>query len=182
MGSPRQVILEDHTAVPSWEAFHRRPKHFAFETEISFLAHHYSLIKEAKGSEGICVFDFSPLQDMAYADVNLSLPQKRAFEGLFRQVRREIGQPAVLVHLVCSGKEELRRIKRRGRAVEGQLDTGYLDELNHAIGARVDQLPPGVRVVTIDSEAKDFAYRSSGQQDAIELILREVEAREQLRP
>lgn len=170
------VILEDYSSNPYWERFYQDPQRYAFETEIIFLIQHYSLIKQLDPAEGLVVLDFSPLQDMAYADVNLSEPRRRAFEGLFQQVMLEVGEPDILAKLECGPEEELKRVRSRGRGVESSMQLSYLGDLNRAIAARVARVSPRVRVVTIDSEANDFAHERSVQTEVVKLILAEAAA------
>ena len=175
-GDGQSVVLEDYTANPYWERFYEEPAKFAFETEISFLVQHYSLIKEADLSVGLHVFDFSPVQDLAYADLNLAPAQRIAFESVYRHIVSEIGEPNLLVHLVCGCEEELRRIKMRGRPVEEDISLAYLSSLNQAIEERVDRVTPGVRVITINSETEDFAHKRQTRRDITEMILAQAAA------
>lgn len=173
-GEAAGVIFEDHESNPFWEKFYRDPRRYVFETEISFLIQHYSLFKEAVPGAGLFVADFSLMQALSYADVNLSAPRRRALEVLYRQILREVGEPDIIVHLVCRPEEELERVRRRGRDVESGMKLGYLDELNRAILARIAQVSKRVRVMTVDSEANDFAQVRRVQIEMVELILAEA--------
>lgn len=150
--------LENFRANPFWSLFYKDPSRYAFETEITFLLQHYHAINNCDGVNELLICDFSPLLDLAYADVNLKGSQYDAFYAVYSEVKRSLPPPVLLVHLRCGAEEELRRIRARNRTEESQIDTSYLSALNSAVARRVKEASAELRVLEIDSEVIDFAH------------------------
>ena len=143
----------------------------AFETEVTFLLQHYSQIKIAMLALSTVAFDYSFLQDEAYARVNLDGRRLEAFEAVYRYVTDELPLPALIVHLRCSPEEELKRIKNRAREEEEAIQLSYLDALNRAIARAVNEVRASVRILEIDSAALDFAHNRQTQSQVVSDIL-----------
>ncbi|SEO84076.1 deoxynucleoside kinase [Aquisalimonas asiatica] len=152
-----RAMFEDFSSNPFYEKFYLDPEKYAFETEMVFLLQHYSLIRDQVELGELFCADFSILQDEAYANVNLGGERLRTFNEVVAQVRREIGGPDILVKLVCSPREEKRRMERRSRSVEVGVPVSYLSEINSKIDEEVKRVSGSVKVVTIDSERENFA-------------------------
>ncbi len=163
-----EPALEDFRANPFLAAFYSDPLRHAFETEITFLLQHYHQIKRGYAREATFACDFSPILDLAFADVNLSGSTKRAFLAVYEEVRRQLPLPVLVVHLQCSAPVLMERIRARKRAVEESITTEYLESVNNRLAARINELADERKLVTINSEKLDFATDES----AIETVLR----------
>lgn len=163
--------FEQFRSNPFWERFYENPSKHAFETEVSFLLQHYSDIKYVGPDPKGVLCDYSLLQDLAYADVNLTGGGYQAFKTVYAQVVAEIGMPGLLVHLTCRADAELQRIRARRRPQERGITTQYLTALNEAIRRRVRTLESTLHVVTIDSEANDFAHDTRTKKQIARLIM-----------
>jgi deoxyadenosine/deoxycytidine kinase len=169
-----EAEFEDFTKNPFWLLFYQAPNLHAFETEVTFLLQHYSKIKTSNPVLSLVAFDYSLLQDQAYARVNLDGRRLEAFESIYRFVTEELPPPALIVHLRCSPGEELRRIKIRAREEEKTIQLSYVHALNRAIACAVDEVRAGVRVLEIDSAALDFAHDSETRKKVVSDILAAV--------
>ena len=107
------------------------------------------------------VCDFSFLQDRAYASLNLTGPQLRAFESVYRHVVRVLRRPRLLIHLRCDPATELERIRKRSRSEELSIRIDYVAGLNNAVERHVARAARQTKVLTVDSAARDFAHRES---------------------
>ncbi len=173
-GAGYESILENFHQNPFWSSFYRNHKFYAFETEVTFLLQHYSEIKAATLDIGEIVCDFSLLQDQAYAETNLRGSQLQAFRAIYMQVLSEIPQPTLIIHLKCSAKEELIRIRRRARPEEVNIHSDYLESLNQAVAGGVVQFGGKVPVLSIDSAANNFADDISTQKRVVASIVAEL--------
>jgi deoxyguanosine kinase len=156
---------------PFWALFYQDPALHAFETEVTFLLQHYSQIKTSIFSPPTVAFDYSLLQDLAYARVNLDGRRLEAFEAIYRCVTDELPPPALIVHIQCSPAEELIRINNRAREEEKAIQLSYLETLNRAIAYAVNEVRASVRVLEIDSAALDFASDPQTQSQVVSDIL-----------
>src|SRR5438552_4026052 len=63
-----QLLLEDFSAVPFLEEFHRDPTGCALETEFAFLLQHYHQLRLAAQTGGEIITDFTFIKDPMFAD------------------------------------------------------------------------------------------------------------------
>lgn len=157
-GAGLRHALECFRINPFWKAFYSEPKRYSFETETTFLLQHYHGIKTLPKDQRMAVCDFSLLLDRAYADLNLRGKQSRIFADVYSYVLEELKYPCLLVHLRCDARTELGRIRRRGRRAEQPIEVDYLAALNRAVERRVAGFRKHVRVLTINSDERDFAH------------------------
>lgn len=147
--------LEQFQDNPFWRDFYDDPAKFAFETELTFLLQHYNDIKKNL-SISKAAFDFSLVQDLAYADVNLRGRRKSIFMALADDLLEEIGLPTLLVYLTCPPHIALQRIHKRKRDVESSITIDYLEALNLALEQRIVSVSNAVTVLRINSSEVDF--------------------------
>jgi len=152
--------LENFKDNPFWPLFYKDPKRHGFETEITFLLQHFSQIKQLTCS---AVCDFSLIQDLAYARVNLTGGRLTAFCAVYRQVVAEVTSPSLVVRLECSPQTELQRILRRQRQEERTIQLSYLSSLNDAITSAALEMRKDIPVIDIDSGSVDFANDQEAQ-------------------
>jgi deoxyadenosine/deoxycytidine kinase len=151
-----EPILEEFRSNPFWRDFCANPSSCSFETEIVFLLQHYHATKSASStSRRVC--DFSFLLDRAYADLNLGGSRRSVFDEVYDEVVAEVGSPRVLVYLHCTPRTQLQRIKARGRREERSLSIGYIADVNAAVRRSMSRLNGNVRVLSLDSDLRNFA-------------------------
>jgi deoxyguanosine kinase len=153
-------VLENFMDNPFWPLFYKDPERHAFETDITFLLQHYSQVKELT-KNAIC--DFSLIQDLAYARVNLRGGRLAAFRAVYEQVVEEVTRPSLVVHLECSAQTELQRILHRQRREEKKLQLSYLASLNEAISFAALEMRKSIPILEIDSGSVDFANNQKAQ-------------------
>ena len=164
------AVFENFRLNPFIENFYSNTELYSFETEISFLLQHYSQIKtEARRRESF-ICDYSLYLDSSYAHVTLQPSHLQIFKVLHGTVANEIGPPALLVHLRCSSRIELERIRDRHRTMENAITIQYLDGINHALEEHVSQATRSTKILEIDSEKLDFAHESIVQREVANLI------------
>lgn len=156
---------------PFWPLFYQNKNLHAFETEVTFRLQHYSRIKTTIPVPSTTAFDYSLLQDEAYARVNLDRDRLKAFEAVYHYIITELPPPGLIIHLECPPEEELRRIQSRARGEEKTIDLAYLDALNKAIAHAVDEIRARIPVLEIDSSALDFAHDPETQSRVVSDIL-----------
>lgn len=147
--------FEEFKRNPFYEAFYMNPVAYAFETELTFLLQHYHSIK-IHPTNDLLACDFSLLQDLAYADVNLTGNRYHIFLELFREIQQEIGHPQSIIYLTCPEDILLERIIARNREAETSITIDYLKSLAGALAARVRSASSQVNVISIKSDLVDF--------------------------
>ena len=148
-------IFENFQSNPFYEAFYFDPVAYSFETELTFLLQHYHSIKVASKNDRL-LCDFSLLQDLAYADVNLSGNRHHIFTDLIHEIQLEIGHPNTIIFITCPENILLERIKSRNREAETSITIDYLNALAEALSSRVKSICSETNVISIDSHLIDF--------------------------
>jgi deoxyguanosine kinase len=161
-------VIEKFEDNPFWSLFYQNPQEHSFETEITFLLQHYSQVKQANAAV-IC--DFSLLQDLSYAQINLKGERLATFRTVYRQVSRELPKPALIIRLECSAKTELKRISQRQRQAEQSVHASYLSALNRAIARNAARVSQTIPVTTIDSDVVDFENDDAAKRQVVADIL-----------
>lgn len=149
------TIFERFQENPFWKIFYQEPSKFAFETEITFLLQHYHAIKKQPLTNNYA-FDFSLLQDMAYADINLIGKRKKLFNELVENLIEEICYPDFLIYISCHPKIALKRIHQRSRDAENIISISYLEELSAAIEHQIAAVENTLPVLRVDGSTYEF--------------------------
>ncbi|SDY36184.1 deoxynucleoside kinase [Nitrosomonas sp. Nm33] len=163
-------ILENFQINPFWKAFYADPIGTAFETEITFLLQHYHQIKLAGKSESKIVSDFAMYLDLAYAHVTLQEDKRETFLSVYREVEKELGVPALLIHLKCDPETELKRIRERGRDVENLITIEYLQQINTQLEKILIEKANPHKLFVINSGLLDFAHDEDVKQSVLNKI------------
>ena len=164
------VLLERFQDNPFFAKFYSDRDAYAFETEITFLLQHYSLLREA--SSGIeAATDFSLALDLAYADVTLEPPDQDVFKAVLCRAIEKLGPPTLIVRLECDSRIELKRIQARARKEEEAISLDYLDSVDSALEvALAGDWFATVPVVRINSHALDFRIGGAGRTAVIQQV------------
>jgi deoxyadenosine/deoxycytidine kinase len=165
------AVFENFQSNPFIENFYSDPDFYGFETEVCFLLQHYSQIKTKALSSHITVCDYSLYLDLAYAHVTLSSSHLSTFSAVYSATMKDIGQPALLVHLRCGAKTEMERIRHRCRPMEQSISLEYLESINNSLGVYVEQARQQTKVIELDSEKLDFAHEAQVQAQVVKLVV-----------
>lgn len=164
------VLLEDFQTNPFLEAFYSDPLRYTFETEISFILQHYHQIKKDQVNSKVNICDFSFFLDLAYAEIGLGGSKLKAFQAIHDEIKGDLPVPALLVHLDCDAKKELRRVRNRGRVIEESVNIGFLEKLNKAVKRQVVNISGKTKVISIDSAQKNFVKDEAVKQELMKLV------------
>ena len=128
-----RLLLEDFSAVPFLEEFHRDPIGSALETEFAFLLQHYHQLRLAARGGGEIITDFTFTKDLLYADMNMTDEQERMIFGdLFCVLEKRLPSVSLVVFISATDELILHRIRGRARSFELAIDPAYYRNLNAA--------------------------------------------------
>jgi 2-amino-4-hydroxy-6-hydroxymethyldihydropteridine diphosphokinase len=118
-------------------AFYANSAGHAWEMELEFLARRAELLA-AGGAEWsdktrATVSDFWFDQSAAFARVWLPPEQWEAYRARWKEARRRVAGPRLVVFLEAAGEELVQRVERRGRACERGLSADQLDRIGQSI-------------------------------------------------
>ncbi len=88
--------LEDFTRISMLDDFYADPLSVSFETEISFTLQHYYQIKKALQGREHVIFDFSSVDDYAFALAILNEKEMGIYNQVFDYIIERIGKPQKL--------------------------------------------------------------------------------------
>lgn len=130
-----RLVLEAFHENPFLERFYQDRNRWAFQTQLSFLAHRFkqqnSLLKPDL-FHNLVVSDYSFDKDKIFAHQNLKGDELQLYESLFNLMQPRVPVPDLVVYLQASTKRLLQNIKLRGRPFENAMDPAYLEALNEA--------------------------------------------------
>jgi len=167
------VLYEDFHSNPFWKAFYANPGEYIFETELTFTLQHYHEIKKQKNAN-LVICDYSLLLDLAYANIGLTERKLEIYHQTLKEIYNDISQPDLYIYLECSENEELRRIRKRNRAVESNIELDFLLQLNDELLLYIDRLSQ-VNILKINSEQYDFVNSSMDKEKVLSMVGEKVD-------
>ena len=130
-----RLVLEEAEDNPFLTEFYRDRKRFAFQTQLSFLVQRCrqaQLISQQDMFRRVTISDYLFEKDKVFASVNLSERELTLYNKLAQVLSIEIPTPDLVVYLLARADVQLKRIKKRGRPYEKDIDKAYLRALSAA--------------------------------------------------
>jgi deoxyadenosine/deoxycytidine kinase len=166
------VVKEIVEENPFLEDFYRDRRRYAFQTQVTFLLSRYAqqqtLLQRDIFSPRV-VSDYLFQKDRIFANVNLNDKELNLYEKLFPILERDVPVPDLVVYLQASTPALLKRIAKRGRRFEQDMDVEYLQALNDAYNYfffHYDATP----LLVVDTGSLDFVENESQREDMIQRI------------
>lgn len=147
------LLLEKAEDNPFLERFYRDRTAYAFQTQIFFLFQRVRQMQEIAQpgmfSRGI-VSDFLFAKDALFARMNLDDEEYRLYAQIHSHMALSLPRPDLIIWLQAEPQTLLQRIRRRGIAMEQDIDAAYLQRLCDAYVEhfRADQSVPVLTVLT----------------------------------
>jgi deoxyguanosine kinase len=146
-----QLLLEDFSAVPFLEEFHRDPIGSAIETEFAFLLQHYHQLRLATRQSGELITDFAFAKDLVYAEMNMASDRERSiFKDLFHVLEKRLPPVSLMVFISASDDLVLHRIRDRARRFELAIEPDYYRNLNTAYESFFTDYPGAMLRISAD--------------------------------
>ncbi len=148
---------------PYLEDFYRDMRRWAFQSQVYFLTLKFRIHQELAASDQVVIQDRTIYEDAEVFAENLHRRgiltgrDYRAYRLLYETIRRSLPPPDLLIYLRSSLRTIRRRIRRRGRAFEQGVESGYLRDLNRLYRSWIRRytLSP---VVVLDADRLDFIH------------------------
>jgi len=153
-----KLLLEEFDENPFLSKFYSDRNRYAFQTQICFLLSRYRQQRQSvlqAISQGNLIADYTFEKDSLFAQLNLSGDELATYKLVHDALAERIPVPDLIVYLQVETEVALKRIARRDRTFERDMDRDYIDALNRAYEAHFGQYM-GTRLLTIDSSAIDF--------------------------
>src|SRR5262247_943666 len=131
--SQARLVLEEVEENPFLKDFYRDRERYAFQTQMHFLFSRFQQQRNLRQMELFSermVADYLFQKDRIFASLTLSERELALYERLVGWLELEVLTPDVVVYLQANPDTLLRRIQKRGRPFEKDMDPGYIRQLN----------------------------------------------------
>jgi deoxyguanosine kinase len=127
-----RLILEPVEENPFLPAFYEDARKNAFQTQLFFLLSRFQqqqqLFQQDLFARGT-VSDYLFAKDRIFAALTLDQNELSLYDRLYEALQPRVVKPDLVIYLQARTEVLLKRIARRGRAYERDLDPGYLEAL-----------------------------------------------------
>lgn len=168
-------FTEPNEENPFLDDFYEDMSRWAFNSQISFLAHKFRIHLELMETAGTVVQDRSIYEDaeiFARHLVKMDAMDDRewaTYQNLYTAMNRVLRPPDLLLYLKCGLQTIRKRIRQRGRESEQDIPVEYIKRLNRLYGSwlrRYDLSP----VVVIRTDKLDYISDFVHRQDLDEIL------------
>jgi deoxyadenosine/deoxycytidine kinase len=170
-----RLILEQVEDNPFLARFYEDRKQYAFQTQLWFLLSRYRQLSEAVAQQDLfhrmAVSDYMFAKDRIFANINLDDDELQLYNRVAGILEAQVPRPDVVVYLQASTSVLLRRISKRGRPYEFNMDPSYIGLLNEAYNHfffHYEQSP----LLVINTDEVDFVKSESDLGEIIDQILK----------
>lgn len=133
------------------------PQNFRFSSQMWFALSKFHEVLKSGGNSRLNVLDQSVLNVKAYTNILFRDEDARALgiiNDCFAYLDEKAGTADVLVNLICSPQEQLRRIRARSRSFEANVGLDYVLTLQTEINRLLEEARDhNISVINIDTEA-----------------------------
>jgi deoxyguanosine kinase len=159
-----EILLEVFEENPFLSDFYADRERYAFQTQIFFLLSRYHqqrrTVHELLATGKDLFADYTFAKDALFAQINLKGDELDMYYKVHEALAEKIQKPDLLVYLQASTDTLMQRIALRDRPYERQMESSYIDELNHAydnfFAKPFDHSP----VLTIDTNSLDVVHNA----------------------
>ncbi|MET0083794.1 MAG: deoxynucleoside kinase [Sedimenticola sp.] len=130
-----ESLLEGAEENPFLERFYTDGRAAAFPTQLFFLFQRSQQLQDLRQADmfrSTLVADFMLEKDRLFAQVNLDDAEMDLYEKVYGHLTMEAPVPDLVVYLQAPVEVLMKRIQKRARPQETQLDTDYLQKLSDA--------------------------------------------------
>jgi deoxyguanosine kinase len=130
------VILDAAEENPFLQRFYKNRSHFAFQTQLWFLISRYkqfseSLLQQNLFHDGI-IINYHFFKNRIFAQVNLDENEFALYNNIATILEKDIPRVDYVIYLQASTDVLMKRIEKKGRRFEFNMDYHYVDALNEA--------------------------------------------------
>lgn len=127
------LLLEGADDNPFLERFYRNPREGALSTQLFFLlqrAQQMQALRQADMFQPVRVADFLIEKDRLFAQLTLDEQEYRLYEQVYSHLTLDAPAPDLVIYLQAPVEVLLKRIHKRARPHERNIDTAYLERLS----------------------------------------------------
>ncbi|MCK8489202.1 deoxynucleoside kinase [Paenibacillus sp. MBLB2552] len=148
---------------PFLDKFYQNIEEWAFQLEMFFLCNRYKQLEDTVQnyvSQGLpVVSDYHIYKNWIFAQRTLHGDKREKYRQIYHLLTDDLPKPNVIVYIHTELATLLKRIEKRGRSFEQDIDPGYLERLIEDYEMAITQLrtqEPDTVIITIDGNELDF--------------------------
>jgi deoxyguanosine kinase len=167
-----KLILEEVEENPFLKDFYRDRERFAFQTQMHFLFSRFQQQRNLRQMELFSermISDYLFQKDRIFAGLNLSERELALYDRLVGWLELEVLAPDVVVYLQANPDVLMKRIAKRGRPFEKDMDPAYIKQLNEAYNHFFFHYS-GAPLLVVNTNAIDFVNNPEDFEDLLHRI------------
>ena len=154
------LVLEVFEENPFLSRFYAERERYAFQTQIFFLLSRYHqqrrTVSETAAQGVNLIADYTFEKDALFARINLHGDELEMYFRVHEALAEKVIQPDLIVYLRASTSILMQRIAFRDRSYERNMESAYIDELNHGYEDFFALHHRGSPVLTVDTDELDY--------------------------
>lgn len=136
---------------------YQNPEAYGVYSQISFVLGNYFTFKQNTRAGEIAVFDYSIINDMAYATLFLNDSERDAVLNIIDCMEQKEGRAGLYLYLTCPADIQMQRIRFRNRDHERNVTQDFVEKLDSNLRHYTAQASDaGARIITIDTHEVDL--------------------------
>ena len=155
-----EILLEIFEENPFLSDFYSDRERYAFQTQIFFLLSRYhqqrSTVPDLLAAGKSLISDYTFAKDSLFARINLQGDELAMYYRVHEALGEKIPKPDLIVYLRASTDVLMQRIALRDRSYERNMETDYIDRLNHAYEDFFSHPADSVPVLPVDTNTLNF--------------------------
>ncbi|MBD8591445.1 deoxynucleoside kinase [Peribacillus simplex] len=170
----REIVDEN----PFLGKFYKDIDEWSFQTEMFFLCNRYKQLddieKKYLTNDQAVVADYHIFKNLIFAERTLKNEQYNKYLEIFNILTRDMPEPNMVIYLNASLDTLLSRIGKRGREIEENISSIYLEQLSadyRTFMETFEKQHPDIPVLTFNGDKLDFV----GNKDDLKTIISQIE-------
>jgi len=180
-----RTVLEEAEENPFLAKFYTERRSFAFQTQLWFLVSRFRQLSQMVAQQDLfhqlTVSDYIFAKDRIFASINLDDEEYALYNTVSGVMTSSIPKPDLVVYLQASTDVLLRRIEKRGRSFEYNMDPQYLEILNRVYNQfffHYTETP----LLIVNTNNIDFVNNESDREELIDQIISAKQGTEYYQP
>lgn len=164
-----KAVYEEFEKNPFLEDFYDDPEHYAFQTQIFFLIGRFQqqqTLQQQDLFQHCIISDYIFAKDRIFATLNLNEKEMKLYDTLAKIMEKDIVKADLVIYLQASTSHLMEFIRKRGRKMEKNITTEYIQALNELYNKfffHYNDTP----LLVINTDDIDFVHNESDYQDIL---------------
>ncbi len=179
-----ELMLEDPGENPFLERFYQNRRQAALPTQLFFLlqrARQLQSLRQGDMFNPVRVADFMIEKDYLFAELNLDNHEFQLYQKIYTHLVSDVPMPDLVVYLQAPVEVLYRRISRRGRPYESEIEPSYLEDVSIAY-TRFFHAFKGAPLLIVNAAVIDFMSNEADYQQLLAKIESTTRGRNYLNP